>query len=263
VRVYVTMENSAVSSEFACEHGLSLYIETGDQKILFDTGASSAFADNAKRMGIDLSAVDFAVLSHGHYDHSGGIHKFFEENDHAPLYADQRAFGAYVSGRGVSVSVNADLISNPRMIRTCDYMQLTDNITLLTCNWEEELHPIESFGLKELRGGKLYPDTFRHEQYLMVEEGNRRIVISGCSHKGICNIVHWLRPDVLIGGFHFSKIETDEVGRDILLDAASELDAYETVYYTGHCTGDAQFDVMREILGEKLHRMRAGLYFQI
>lgn len=263
MRVYVTMENSACSREFACEHGLSLYMETGDTHILFDTGATSAFADNAKKMGMALSDVDFGVLSHGHYDHAGGIHRFFEENDHAPLYVDHRAFGAYVSGTARSISASADLASDPRIIRTGDHLQITQNITLLTCNWENTIHPIEHHGLHVLRQGKLLPDTFRHEQYLMVADADHRIVISGCSHKGICNIVHWLRPDVLIGGFHFSKISTEGEGREKLIAAAKELASYQTVYYTGHCTGDAQYDVMKSIMGDKLHRIRAGEVFEV
>ena len=263
MRVHITMENSACSENFACEHGLGLYIETGDTHILFDTGASPAFADNAKVMGLDLSRVDFAVLSHGHYDHSGGIQRFLLENDHAPLYINEKAFGAYVSRKVKNISISADLQSNPRLIRTGDFQKLAENMTLLTCNGEDLKYPIEHHNLYALTGGQLLPDTFRHEHYLVVEEAGKRIVISGCSHKGICNIVHWLKPDVLIGGFHFSKIETEGEGRAKLLAAAEELASCNTVYYTGHCTGDAQYDVMKEVMGDRLHRIRAGQTYDI
>ena len=70
--IKVLSENTAASDEFGCEHGLSLYVETGKHRLLFDTGASDLFAKNAARLGVELSAVDTAVLSHGHYDHGGG-----------------------------------------------------------------------------------------------------------------------------------------------------------------------------------------------
>ena len=78
------MENTTTREDLACEHGLSLYIEANGKRILFDTGASAAFADNAEKLGIDLNQVDLCILSHGHYDHGGGIKRFLEVNDHAP-----------------------------------------------------------------------------------------------------------------------------------------------------------------------------------
>ena len=91
----VLLENTACRDELVAEHGLSLYIEAGGKRILFDTGASPAFADNAEKLGIDLSQVDLCILSHGHYDHGGGIRRFLEINDHAPVYVSRHAFGDY------------------------------------------------------------------------------------------------------------------------------------------------------------------------
>ena len=85
MKLYTLMENTTCRDDLACEHGLSLYMETGTHKILFDTGKTGAFADNAKKMGVDLCQVDLCVLSHGHFDHGGGIARFLEENTKAPV----------------------------------------------------------------------------------------------------------------------------------------------------------------------------------
>ena len=86
MKITVLMENTALSPELTAEHGLSLFVETDSARFLFDAGQSGAFADNAKKLGVDLRAADFAVLSHGHYDHGGGIRKFLELNKTAPVY---------------------------------------------------------------------------------------------------------------------------------------------------------------------------------
>ena len=71
MKLVTLMENTTCREDLCCEHGLSLYLETGDHKILFDAGQSGAFAENAEKLGVNLQNVDFAVLSHGHYDHGG------------------------------------------------------------------------------------------------------------------------------------------------------------------------------------------------
>ena len=78
MKIIAVMEDTCGNGFCAFEHGLSVYVETKKHKILLDTGATGAFAENAKKLGIDLKAIDTVVLSHGHYDHSGGILTFAE-----------------------------------------------------------------------------------------------------------------------------------------------------------------------------------------
>jgi 7,8-dihydropterin-6-yl-methyl-4-(beta-D-ribofuranosyl)aminobenzene 5'-phosphate synthase len=73
-----------LSPAYRCEHGLSLYIEPRNHKVLFDMGQGNLFLENAERMGVDIEAVDIAILSHGHYDHGGGIETFLKRNARVP-----------------------------------------------------------------------------------------------------------------------------------------------------------------------------------
>ena len=109
MKIWTLMENAACREDLTAEHGLSLYIETGDRKILFDAGQSAAFADNAEKMGIDLEAVDLAILSHGHYDHSGGLKRFLEINGHAKIYVNQYAFDCCYHGDDRYIGVDQSL----------------------------------------------------------------------------------------------------------------------------------------------------------
>lgn len=91
VKIYTLAENTAFNSKFASEHGLSLYIETDSHKILFDSGQTDVFIKNAALLGVDLSKIDIAILSHGHYDHGGGFERFLEINQTASIYINENA----------------------------------------------------------------------------------------------------------------------------------------------------------------------------
>lgn len=259
MRVVTLIENTACNSELGCEHGLSLYIETGDRKILFDAGQSELFAENAQRLGIDLANVDFAVLSHGHFDHGGGLLRFLEINQTAPVYLHRDAFLPHYNGQNKDIGLDPLLRESDRLILTNDERELAPGIRLCSCNRELRPYGTDSAGLQE----DGHPDLFLHEQYLLIEEAGKRICFSGCSHKGILNIMEWFIPDVLFGGFHFMKIEPVGEGADRLAEAATELLRYPTIYYTGHCTGEVQFAFLKARMGDRLHALSAGTVLDI
>ena len=255
MKLITLMENTAVSSAFACEHGLSLYLETGGRKILFDAGQSGAFADNAGKLGVDLGAVELCILSHGHYDHGGGLARFLEKNSHAKIYVNRHAFEPHYNAAGKYIGLDLQLQKNTRLCCTAGGETLGENLRLLTLNTP----PTDTSGLTVMENGQLQPEDFRHEQYLLADEDGKRILISGCSHKGILNILEAFRPDILVGGFHFMKIED----RALLEHYARKLLTFPTTYYTGHCTGEPQFAVLKEIMGERLHGISAGSVAEI
>ncbi len=255
MKLVTLMENTSCREDLCCEHGLSLYLETGDCRILFDAGQSDAFAANAEKLGVDLQNVDFAVLSHGHYDHSGGLGKFLELNGTAPVYVSSWAFEPHYNAAGKYLGVDPTLQQSSRIRFVAEKTELATGITLLRL----ETAPMDTAGLLTEENGERKPDDFRHEQYLLLEEQGKRILVSGCSHKGIMQIVDAFQPDILIGGFHFMKILDTEK----LAEAAGRLLAYETVYYTGHCTGQEQYEYLKSIMGEKLHYLSTGAVLEI
>ncbi len=258
MKITCLMENTASDERLHAEHGLSLYIETSKHRILFDAGQSELFAENAALLGVDLAGVDIAFLSHGHYDHSGGLMRFLSLNDYAPLYMNERAFSDCWHGEDHYIGVDPALRSSPRIRLTGDECIIDEELSLVACNDRTRRHPSSGQGLTIRNAdGSFRQDDFLHEQYLIIREGDKRVIISGCSHKGILNIMDWLRPDVLIGGFHFMKVDP-AAQRDALIASAKALSAYDTAYYTCHCTGEAQFAVMKEAMGGALHYLAAG-----
>lgn len=258
MKIITLMENTTEYANLKAEHGLSLYIETTEHKILFDTGQTDAFYHNACELGICLEDVDLAILSHGHFDHGGGVHKFLEVNQKAPIYINEHAFGAYYSGKERKIGIDAQLEKNPRVCITRDRMQIAEGLMLYTCNDREKKQAIDSCNLYKKVDEEFILDDFLHEQYLLIQEGEKRVLISGCSHKGILNITQWFQPDVVIGGFHFNTYSISGEGVEILKDATEQLMQYPTKYYTCHCTGVPQYEYMKERMKEQLEYFSAG-----
>ena len=265
MRITTLVENTSCTEGIAAEHGLSIYIETKGRAVLFDTGASGTFADNAAKLGADLSRVEFAVLSHGHYDHGGGLRRFLEANRTAPVYVSPHAFeGHYKNGGKTDIGLDPALLRETDRIRqAADGEEVAPGMTVHSCSGRLLVCPMDTGGMLAMSGGALFPEDFRHEQYLLVEEDGRRILFSGCSHKGILNIADWFRPDVLVGGFHFMGIPMDDAGKSRLAQAAQALLSYPTAYCTGHCTGAAQYEFLKGLMGGRLRYIAAGSRLEI
>lgn len=260
MKITTLVENTAISPDLTAEHGLSLFVETENSRFLFDAGQSGAFADNARKLGVDLKTADFAVLSHGHYDHGGGMARFLEINRRAKIYVNQNAFKSYYNGTEKYIGLDPRLRESPRLVLTGDEYTIAPGLALFSCNQRPRRIPTDPFGLTEGVGQFSLPDEFRHEHYLLIEENGRRILLSGCSHKGILNILHWFRPDILVGGFHFKQLTPDS---EQLRRYAEAMAKFDTVFYTGHCTGQAQYQVLKTILGSRLHAISTGIVLEI
>lgn len=254
MNVSVLIENTTRHPQLQPEHGLSLYIETGSLRLLFDTGATGAFADNAQKLGIDLSKVDALIVSHGHYDHGGGIEAFLRCNATAPVYVSENAFGAHYNGAGKYIGLPRELQNHPRIVPVSDALELAPGIMLESCLHCKPRYPQEPFGLQVERNGTFLPETFNHELYLIVEE-EKRICFSGCAHRGVENILHWLKPDVLVGGFHFKQLEVSDQRLHL---AAQRLKQIPCRYHTCHCTGQAQYDYLKQQLEDQLSYVSTG-----
>ena len=244
MKIISLAENTCSSGKYDVEHGLSLYIETENKKILFDMGQTELFAKNAELMGIDLKKVDVAVLSHGHYDHGGGLRKFLEINKKAPVYLSRYAFGKYYNGTEKYIGLYVNLKDSSRLVFVGENFEVCEGLNLYSCNGYKKDFDLGSSGLMVMEKEEFLPDDFRHEQYLLIEENNKKVLISGCSHKGILDITNWFSPDVLIGGFHFSKLPLDGT----LKHYAEYLNEFDTDFYTCHCTGVEQYEFMRKYM---------------
>ena len=271
MRITVLAENTAREG-FAAEHGLSLHIRLSDgRRILFDMGQSDLFVQNARRLGIDLSLVDAAVLSHGHYDHGGGLSHFLALNSHAPVYAHREAFLPHYSLRDTGmhfIGLDASLEHHPQ-VRLCEGLaSFSSGGKIFSLGREKTDAPP---GNRWLYGpDKKKHDTFSHEQNLLIEEGAHTVLFAGCAHTGVVNIIahakrYVPRLDAVFAGFHLYNPTLKETQPRELVDAVAHrlLEQDGTRYYTGHCTGEQAFAWMKETLGERLSYMSGGTEFRV
>ena len=269
MKVVTLMENTTEAEGIHAAHGLSNYIETDKHKILFDMGPDYHFLLNAEKLGVDISKVDIAVLSHGHYDHGGGLMAFMAANTEAPVFVRENAFGDYYSTLGGvhSIGLNTELKEyTERLVWTEEECTIDDELSLFS-GVEDHMDALKaSAKLKEkTESGEWIPDTFTHEQDLLVREGDKAVLFAGCAHMGIVNILEAAReklgrlPDAVFGGFHFFQLDPEDPASAELVDSVGrKLLEGDTVYYTGHCTGEFAYGRLKAILGERLQPMTGG-----
>ncbi len=264
MKIHVLAENTSCRADLVAEHGLSLLIECNGLRILFDTGASGSFAANAERMGVKLSEVDVAVISHGHYDHGGGVERFLRLNAHAPVWVSAHAFAPHFNAEGKYIGLPTALAHHPRIHRVEDAVTvLADGVLLQTAPDMPILHPTEGAGMSAVVDGERVPDDFRHEQYLLLQAEGMRVLFSGCSHRGILNIAEYFRPDVLVGGFHYMKADPVADAERLRAAAVTLLRLPTIRYYTGHCTGQVAYELLQPLMGERLQSLSTGQVIEI
>lgn len=273
VKIVVLLENTTESSNLKCKHGLSLYAETEKHKILFDMGPDALFLKNAEVLGVNIADIDIAVISHGHVDHCGGLKYFLEKNQKAKIYIRPQALEAhYVKVLGIPFYAGIDraLLSADRFVFTEDIYLIDDEITLFSSITEQFPLPRSDGNLFVKRNGRMVPDDFCHEQNLIVTSGDSRILICGCAHAGIVNIIERAKtitgdnPTAVIGGFHLYEPTKKRYERDEYIDSvAAALAEIKSSYYTCHCTGEKAYEKMKARLGARLTYLHTGAELQI
>lgn len=196
------------------EHGLSFYIETKKHKLLSDSGATDLFLRNADVLGVDLTQADICILSHGHYDHAGGLMAFAAVNPYAKIYLKDSVGEDYYNLSEQSeryIGIDKNILNLPQVVKVKESMQIDDELFLLS-GFTQKRYPVWSNQrLKKKAGNTYIQDTFEHEQCLVITQGERRTLISGCAHNGILSILDRFYelfgtcPDRVISGFHMMK----------------------------------------------------------
>jgi 7,8-dihydropterin-6-yl-methyl-4-(beta-D-ribofuranosyl)aminobenzene 5'-phosphate synthase len=272
LRITTLVENSPGElKSLRHEHGLSFHIDTGDHSLLFDTGQGGALVPNAQHLRINLSAVSCVVLSHGHYDHTGGLRAFASQSSRFELvtgpgclddkYAEVGAAceflgndfdGAWLAENGIHhVTLNEPT------------RELVPGVHALTDF--PRLHPDEAINprFKVLRDGDLVTDDFSDEVMLAVDAPEGLIAVLGCSHPGVKNMLDAATERLgkpihaVIGGTHLVEASPESIA----LTAAYLREKKISVIGMSHCTGQAAMDTLSAMDGAYYHNRTGTALF--
>ena len=222
MKITCLVNNYSINESFFDEEALSLFIETEKFNILFDTGIEDALFLNADLLEIDLKNIDYIVLSHSHKDHTGALAKLMEINKKAKVIAHKEIFIDAFSideDKHIQIGMKEDEIDLERFIFIEDNFNLDENIKLYgnLAKYEDSLE--NGHFLKV--DNKFFPYLSEDEIYLHINN----LLITGCSHRGILNIINELKEKKylgeeiwLMGGLHLenkTKLELKEVNEKL------------------------------------------------
>ncbi|MCP3892550.1 MAG: MBL fold metallo-hydrolase [Desulfobulbaceae bacterium] len=256
VRLKIIVDNQ-VAEGFVAEHGFALLLEVGSQTILFDTGQGNALLENAKHMNINLEQVDLLVLSHGHYDHTGGLPDLLHLNHHLSVYCHAAAFlPRYSVKNGMAKPVKM----------TAEAMACVDSIPEQRINWvTKQLMLTETIGITgeiprindfETTGGPFYfdqdgkrADAIVDDMALWVKSPKGLVICIGCCHAGIINTLEHIKRvsgetkiHTILGGLHLLNADEERLSRTV--DELKKSGVQQII--PCHCTGDVAHELIRQ-----------------
>ncbi len=269
IKAVVLIDNIA-QEPLVSEWGLSIYIEYNGRRVLLDTGASERFISNADVLDIDISKVDHGVLSHAHYDHADGMEAFFAHNPAASFILRSGTQENCYSGEGAErhyIGIKRGVLSekSDRIRFVAGDYKLFEGAWLIP-----HKHDMESAGRKAhmylLNDGNWEIDLFDHEQSLVLETEKGLVIFNSCCHGGADVIIKEVSETfdgrniyALIGGLHLFRSDDTEV-----LDMAKKLsDSGVERIYTGHCTGEHGFMLLKQVLGDAVTQIYSGMNINI
>ena len=266
LKATVLIDNIAENG-FLSEWGFCVWISYKGKNYLLDTGSSDKYLQNAEKLGVKLSDADFAVLSHAHFDHSGGYDSFFAQNEKAKLFlsaacGENCCFKLGPIRRYIGVPKGM-LNKHAGRIEAVDGFCELDEGVWLVPHIKNDLEKIgKKAHMARRENGRFVPDDFNHEQSLVFETDKGLVVFNSCSHGGLQNILkdveHYLPGKsvyMTVGGLHLKSYGDKEVRR--IAELIKSLGIERVI--TGHCTGDKGFAILKDVLGDSVVQTSVGM----
>jgi 7,8-dihydropterin-6-yl-methyl-4-(beta-D-ribofuranosyl)aminobenzene 5'-phosphate synthase len=258
VSITVLVDNSAGQKGLVSGHGLSLFVQVEGRRLVFDSGFDGSVVRNAAKLGVELEASEAVVVSHGHYDHTGGLVEVLDKVA-GSVYLHPQAVGGKYSGKGGGCKYIGmgpkvkDRLLEREVVWTQKAREVLPGVIVTG-----EVERVNAF---EDTGGSFYIDSkcsivdgLVDDQSLVIDTKDGLIVVTGCAHSGIVNILDHIsglmdgkRVLAVIGGLHLVNASDDRIARTI-----AAFERYDVrLVVPMHCTGERAVKIFEEELADK------------
>lgn len=193
MKVIVLVDTNQAAKNMRKRSSVSYYIESENRKVLYDLGCNSAFATNGSKLSVDISKIDTAVLSSGFADVGGGLKTFIQINDNATIYVQQDAFTSHYTTKVAMkfpCGLDSELSQNPKIVYTNNLYFVDDSIQLVSNMIGQKYTLKANLKYYTKDGGEYVQDTFKHEQYMLIQEAGKNILFVGNTSLGVANVIH-------------------------------------------------------------------------
>jgi 7,8-dihydropterin-6-yl-methyl-4-(beta-D-ribofuranosyl)aminobenzene 5'-phosphate synthase len=250
IKVTLLVENTAFGRHTLGEHGIAYWIESGEQRVLFDTGQTpESLLHNAEHMDIDISTAGAVVLSHGHYDHTGGLERVLElaERPHLFLHpgALKRRYSRQKDGKVLEIGIPPAL-SESHLRSLTSSLNWTEGVTEIVSGIRVTGHVPRENDFEDTGGaffvdeGCEHPDPIEDDQSVFFDTSEGTVVLLGCAHAGVVNTLRFVQAETngkpihaVVGGMHLIAASAERLDRTV--EALEELDVDRLAPV--HCTG--------------------------
>ncbi len=271
--VTILAENTTPAPAFIGEYGFSALIEVDDHKILFDTGSAQALYHNASQLGIDLAKVDALVISHGHFDHTGGVLSYFKQYGSRPLYAHSGIFvnrplplgGNNFKDIGCGFSQDELLGAGAKLYLRDEFSSIFPEVYISGTIPRNSQFEDTGGNFKMVINGEKQDDPLLDDSALIIDHPEGLIIVSGCAHAGVINIIEHARQQTgnsqvlaFIGGTHLISASQQRLDQTI-----AALDSFSiSKIIVSHCTGFYAAARLYNALGQRVIKGETGMRFE-
>ena len=278
IPITILVEDTTENFKYSCAKGLSIFINTKEQKILMDTGPNSTFIKNAKKLGIDLTQINTLILSHAHRPFNGGLNQFCKINKDAQIVIQNTDFEKYYFVKGKSkknISPKLTVKNLPQIRMINNPAQITTNSWFIPCTVHNYGTPKKNQFLYRKTPSKFVMDNFMHEGIFVIDDNGELVIFNSCSHNGVINSIESAkqffpnkRLRSYVGGFHFPFKDNETIPPDDMRNLDEIID-YSKInqnlrFFTGHCTGLPAIEYLQRGIGKnRVLKIQSGGFYTI
>lgn len=265
-KIVVLCDNETSRPDCGCEWGLALAVDLGEAGLwLWDAGQTGLFLSNARALGVDVTRARGLALSHGHYDHTGGLEALLAEGFAGPVYGHASCpverYGLYPDDPTRPPKRIGPPAALPRLVAVAEAAELTPGLTLVTGipRLPGRFQAVQNFAYDQ---AGCQPDPVPDDAFLVMDSQRGPVVILGCCHSGLANSLDAARRRLGLGSIHavLGGLHLFQAGPEPIAETAAALREHDVqVLIAGHCTGPDRLAALRPLLpGVEVHPLASG-----